>query len=645
MHDVVRLLHEERLVTLTGPGGCGKTRLALEAAATLIGEFPDGVWLTELAALTEERLVADVVAASMGLRPDADKPMVQRLTQYLSTRPVLLVLDNCEHLLGACAELADALLRFCPAVRLLATSREPLRIPGERAWSVPSLSLPPADADVDLIARTAAVTLMAERTRAVLPSFELTAANARTVASICTRLDGLPLAIELAAACVRVLSLDQIASHLDDRFRLLVGRESHRPSRHQTLSATIDWSHELLSEPERRLFRRLSVFAGGWTLDAAADVCDDPSSKLDVLQGISGLVDKSLVVAEADPASGRRFRMLETVREYSRERLLGSGEASLMRNRHLAYFQGLATQARQELIGPTQSAWLTRLEIEHDNVRAALAWCEAAPERTEAGLELCAGLHWFWFKHGHFNEARRWLPGLLRVQPAGAAHTKSLAAECWFSLGLSTILTGDPEAGGGYLATSLQLAREAGNDRLVVGALRMIVYGLLDGGQIEAAESCAREALAVADGLPTSWEKAAALGALGMVHRARGDYGQAANCFEQEMALWRASGDTWMLAASVSDAAETELQRGNVGLARSLTLETLAIVDTHEAPTLAWNLEILGRALAAQGHGLTAARVWGTAERVYERTGLKTPRDWVLAYEDALSGARAAVQR
>lgn len=643
LSDLVAQLRSERLITLAGPGGCGKTRLALEAAAALTEDFADGVWLTELAALTEPRLVVEAVAASMGLRPDADSTLTQRLTHYLSARSTLIVLDNCEHLLGACADLADALVRFCPGVRLLVTSREPLRVPGERVRQLPSLSLPAHDADFDAIAAAASVRLMADRTAAVVPSFELTRANALDVSTICRRLDGLPLAIELAAARTRVLSLAQIASRLDDRFRLLVGGSRTALPRHQMLSATIDWSYELLSEPERELFRRLAVFAGGWTLDAAAAVSVDPSGELDVLEVLSALLDKSLVTVDADTTTGRRFHMLETVREYSRDRLIASGEQSIVQTRHVAYFRGLAAVARRELIGPTQATWLKRLEREHDNFRAALTWCEEVPERTETGLELCAGLHWFWFKHGHFNEPRRWLHGLLARQPSAAPDATGLAAECWFSLGLSTVLTGHPDEGGRYLARSLQLAREAGSDWLVIAVLRMIVHGLLEIGQLEAAEAGANEAIAVAHRMQGPGDLAAAIGTLGMVHRVRGDYDRAAECFHQEMALWRAFGDEWMLAASASDTAEAELQRGNVQVARTLTMDILAHVDSSDAPTLAWNLEMLGRALAADRAPLAAAQVWGAAELVYERTGLKTPQYMRLPYEDALRAARAAV--
>jgi non-specific serine/threonine protein kinase len=641
--DVLKLLQEARLVTLTGAGGCGKTRLALEAAARLIAAFPDGVWLTELGDLTEERLVVVSVAASMGLRPDPAQPMPQRLTQYLRTRTALLVLDNCEHLLAPCAELAEALLRSCPGVRLLATSREPLRIAGERAFRVPSLTLPRDAAPVDEIARTEAVTLMLERTRLALPSFELTAANAPGVAHICRRLDGIPLAIELAAARTRVLSIDQIASRLDDRFRLLVGGSRTAPPRQQTLHAAVEWSHELLTEAEKQLFRRLSVFAGGFTLGTAAEVCDEASSELELLQGVSGLVDKSLVLADEDPESGRRFRMLETIREYSSELLSASGEQPRLRGRHLACFRRLAAVARRELVGPKQSAWLRRLELEHDNFRAALGWCESSPERTEAGLELCAGLHMFWFKHGHFFEGQRWLHGMLAAPASGAADAKDVRAECWFSLGLSTILTGNPEAGGRYLETSLELAREVGDENLVSGVLRMMVHGLLEAGQIAAAEAVAAQLVAAATQPTASYSKAVALGTAGMLHRAKGECDRAADLFREEMAAWRALGDGWMLAASAADAAEAELERGNASLARSMTLEMLALADTDAAPTFAWHLEILGRALAAEGHALTAARVWGTAEAVYERIGLKPPGYMAPAYEGALRAARAAV--
>jgi len=335
--------------------------------------------------------------------------------------------------------------------------------------------------------------------------------------------------------------------------------------------------------------------------------------------------------------------MLETVRHYANDRLRGSDEYSDLRSRHLAYFQRLTAGARRELKGPEQSAWLRRLHAEHDNLRTALAWSEAAPDRAEAGLELSAGLHWFWFKHGHFNEACRWLKVVLARQASDSQKVKSLSAACWFSFGLSTILTGRADEGSQYLKTSLRLAREVGDDGLAVVALRMIVQGLLEAGEIGAAEACAREALTIAERVGEAWEKAAALGTAGMVHRAKCDYDTAAHYFQQEVTTWRASGDGWMMAASAADAAETELQRGNVDVARALTLEALQLADRDDAPTLAWNLEILGRALATERHELAAARVWGAAEAVFERIGLKTPRYWAAAYEQAIGAARAAV--
>ena len=640
--EVARLLADHRLVTLTGAGGCGKTRLALETARCLTG-CRDGIWITELAALSEERLVADAVGASLGLRSDTDKGMTRRVTEYLSKRSVLLVLDNCEHLIAACAVLANDILQACPHVRVLATSREPLRVAGECTVRVRSLSLPSDAAGLEEIARAEAVQLMIARIKAMRSSFALTSENCDAVARVCRRLDGIPLAIELAAARTSVLSLDQIAARLDDRFRLLVGGSRTALPRHQTLRAAIDWSYETLTDREKQLFRRLSTFAGGWTLDTASAVCGDASIDEHIVQVMSGLVDKSLVLADEDEAAGRRFRTLETVRAYSRERVVESGEDAAMADRHLACFRELVVAARRELRGPRQSMWLKRLHAEHDNLRAALAWCEAAPERLEVGLELCAGLHWFWFKHGHLAEARRWLPRMLDEALPDERRLANLTAECLFSLGLSTTLTGDPVGGGRHLEASLRLARDAGDHALVVVVLRMIVHGLVERGEVEAAESLSKEALATADRLPSSWEKAAALGSAGIVHRAKGDYATASDYFRREVEAWRQSGDDWMLAASAADAAETEVQRGHADAAHSLTLEMLDRADVRDAPTLAWNLEVFARTLAARLDVLSAARVWGAAEVVFERIGLKTPLYWRVAYEQSLQVARRAL--
>ena len=323
--EAAAILEEHRLLTLIGAGGCGKTRLALEAAGRLRPRFRDGVWWTDLAPLSDHRLVAAAVAESIGMRPDGAKPILQRLSEFLRVRSVLIVIDNCEHLRISCADLAAGLLSSCGAVRIIATSREPLGIEGEYAYPVLGLTLAAPNADPAEIRAAEAVRLYVSRAGVVHPQLVLTNETMRAVSDVCMRLDGIPLAIELAAARGNVLTIEQIASHLNDRFRLLVASDLRLP-RHQTLRGTVDWSYDQLSEPERRLFQALSAFHGTWSLEAATAVCTDTRDEFDTIELLSGLLDKSLVLSIEDAPEGRRYRMLETMREYALERLRESGE-------------------------------------------------------------------------------------------------------------------------------------------------------------------------------------------------------------------------------------------------------------------------------------------------------------------------------
>jgi len=388
LRNVKRDLAMTRLLTLTGVGGCGKTRLALEMARELVGAYPDGVWLVELAALSEGALVAQALASVLGMQEQPDRSLTDALVDFLRTKRALLVLDNCEHLVDAVARLADVLLDSCHHLRVLATSRESLNVEGELSWLVPSLSAPSLlqSPKVEELAGYESVRLFVERARHRNPAFSLTPENSHAVARICGRLDGIPLAIELAAARVG-LSVEQIATRLDDSLRLLSAGSRTASPRQRTLRGTLDWSYELLSMPEQSLFCRLSVFAGGWTLQAAEVVGAGDTQHGDVVDLLSRLVDKSLVVAETTGIGGARYRMLEPIRQYAQEKLEESGEAEEVRSQHASFFLALAEEAEPGLRGPEDAEWLERLEAEHDNMRAALSW---ALERgqTELGLRL-----------------------------------------------------------------------------------------------------------------------------------------------------------------------------------------------------------------------------------------------------------------
>jgi len=391
MTEVKRLLSTAYLVTLTGSGGAGKTRLALEVAADLVEGYPDGVWLAEFAPIADPALVPKTVASALNVSEQPGRDMIETLVDSLRPKALLLLLDNCEHLLAACRDLAATLLRQCSRVRILATSREGLRVPGETLWRVPSLSVPedirhlPAPKELVLYD---AVRLFVDRAVATTPGFTVTSENASAVAQVCQRLDGIPLAIELAAARVKVLALEQIAARLDDRFRLLTGGSPMLLPRQQTLRATLDWSYGLLSNQERAVLRRLSVYAGGWTLEAAEAICVGGGVEAsDILDLLTSLVDKSLVLAET-PRGEARYRLLETVRQYAYDRLPEAGEEAEVRTRHRDWYLVLAEQADRELHGPRQELWLERLEMEHDNLRAALERSRVQKDGAEAGASL-----------------------------------------------------------------------------------------------------------------------------------------------------------------------------------------------------------------------------------------------------------------
>ncbi len=445
--EVQRLLAETRLLTLTGSGGAGKTRLALQAAAGLLSEFEDGVWWVELASLTDPVLVPQAIGSALGLRDEAKRPLLDQLGDHLCGKRMLLVLDNCEHLITACATCVDVLLHAAPDLHILVTSREPLAIAGETTYRVPSLNVPDREHLPPLaeLAQFEAVRLMVERGAVVLPGFAVTDVNGTAIADICQRLDGIPLAIELAAARIKTLPVEELRARLGDRLRVLTGGSRIALPRHRTLRATLDWSYGLLAEPERILLRRLAVFAGGWTLEAAEVVCGgDGLPEAGVLDHLAGLVDKSLVTLELPDAAGR-YRMLETVRQYATERLVESGETDRLRQTHAKFFLELAEEAEPKLFGPEQDAWFARLEAEHSNLRAALEWLDALEEAMQ-GLRLAGALWRFWEVRGHLAEGRSWLSEMLRragPDAEAAAAGEGAAGHCGVRL-----LPARPRGGG-----------------------------------------------------------------------------------------------------------------------------------------------------------------------------------------------------
>ncbi len=451
------LLSSTHLLTLIGPGGTGKTRLTLQLAAELLPEFGDGAWLVELAPLADPALVLQTIASTLGLREIPGTPLNDLVTGYLRAKALLLILDNCEHLVETCAQLAVRLLSHCPSLKVIASSREALGIAGETIYRVPPLALPDSDRYVvETIRRSEAVQLFVERAVAVKTGFALSEHNAPAVAQICQRLDGIPLALELAAARVGMLTPEQIAARLDDRFRLLTGGSRTALPRQQTLRSLIDWSYDLLPEAERLLFCQLSVFVGGWSLEAAEAVCPE----LDVLELLQQLIHKSLVVADesVDPG-GTRYRLLETIRQYGRDRLLEMGAAAMVRARHLNYYLKFAEAGESNIYGPQRMEWLDRCELEHDNFRAALQW--GLDHDAEAALRLGGALATFWTVRGFNPEGRRWIQAALDRAAAlpelhGEAARHRQAAQARGLMGLSSITIGD-----GDYQTGLDAGKEA----------------------------------------------------------------------------------------------------------------------------------------------------------------------------------------
>ena len=456
------MLVRTRLLTLTGSGGSGKTRLSLHAAADVLDQFPDGAWFVELASLADPALVPQTVATVLGLKEEPGKPLRRRSSRISRPGELLLILDNCEHLLDACAKVADALVRQCPDVTILASSREALGIAGEQTYRVPSLSLPDRR-DVptpQTLSMYESVQLFIDRALLVRPEFEVTNRNAPALASLCHHVDGIPLAIELAAARVRSLSVEEIDSRLDQRFRLLTGGSRTALPRHQTLRALIDWSYDLLHETERLLLQRLSVFAGGWTLAAAEAVCaGEGVDKGEILDLLTSLADKSLVLAEQKDGHSR-YRLLETVRQYAQDRLgEREGEAE-WQGRHLAYFVGLAEEAQPHITDSTQVMWLDRLEAERDNFRSALTWSAARPADTEGGLRLATALQQFWRARGQLGDGRGHLDALLA---ASVGASTPLRAKALNAAGLLAWVQGDYAVARLHFQQSVEIDRRLGD--------------------------------------------------------------------------------------------------------------------------------------------------------------------------------------
>jgi predicted ATPase/DNA-binding winged helix-turn-helix (wHTH) protein/Tfp pilus assembly protein PilF len=684
--EIKRLLPGKRLLTLVGAGGVGKTRLALQFAAELVDAdaYRDGVWLVELAPVADPALVPQAVATVLGLKEQPGKSLTQTLIEYLASKHLLLLVDNAEHLLAACAQLADALLRQCPHIVLLATSREGLGIAGELTYRVPSLSMPDPRQHTtpEQLSQYESIRLLVERARLQLPHFTVTDQNAPALASVCYRLDGIPLALELAAARMRSMSVEEVDRRLDHRFSLLKGGSRTAPTRQQTLRSLIDWSYDLLHEAEKALLCRLSVFAGGWTLAAAEAVCDGEGvEKEDVLDILTSLGDKSLVGTE-ERSGATRYGLLETVRQYARDQLREGGDVTQWRSRHLAHFIAVAEEAEPQLRGADQQAWLDQLETEHDNLRSALGWSAAAGGDDAGGLRLAGALCRFWSVRGYLGEGRGWVSGLLAAatgRQAAAARAKALNG----AGGLARH-QGDNAAARALFEQSLAIYRELGDRQRIAFSLNNLGVVADDQGDYPAARALHEESLAIQRELGDKWSIAMSLHNLGVLASDQGDHRAARALHEESLAIRRELGDWQGIGDSLNSLGSSASEQGDYAAARALFEESLAIQrELGDRQSMALSLSALGNVASAQGDNASAralheetltiyrelgdrrgiarslvglayvafalagpgraARIWAGAERLRETIGEKLPPSDCAGYDRQIAAARAAI--
>lgn len=661
-----------RLLTLTGAGGSGKTRLALRAAGDSFAAFPDGVWFVDLAPVTGPENLTPALLSALGLLDDPQRTPLTMVASFLKHRSALLIIDNCEHLVVACAEIAQSLLQSCPRLRLLTTSREVLGVAGELVFHVPTLPTPdPARLPgLNDLAQFEAIRLFVERARTAFAGFGLTPANAQAVAEVCWQLDGIPLALELAAARVHTLRVEQIAARLAayGRFRLLTGGSRAAQPRQQTLLAAIEWSHALLSEPERVLFRRLSIFAGGWTLEAAEQVAGDGSQRSevgrqkpsdfrlptsDVLDPLTQLVNKSLVYAERQPGGEARYRTLETIRQYAREQLWAAGEGDTTQQRHLAYYVALAERAGPELRGPEQVQWLDLLEAEHDNIRAALTL--SVESDVVAGLRLAGALEWFWWIREYKQEGAAWLERLLTIEAQACGESRSVhgklvrgralnvrgrlaemlhygeiarqtlqeSVELHRSLGplgrqglgYALWLSSEAsEAGNALVAESYSLFREVGDKFGMAEALALLsAFSWRARGDFDGARNLADQNLALRREIGDEDGLASGLVYLAQIFGDNGDDAQAAEAEAEALRLFRKLKNKWGVVWSLSALADTLWSLGDYDQARQHFEEAAGRVrDLGEQLEVATATFGLGNLALCQGDYEQAARRFAT---------------------------------
>lgn len=577
MADLKTLLASRDLITLIGSGGCGKTRLALQVAADQADMFVDGVWFIDLGPLVEPGLVPHAVASVLGVREELTHVhLTDRIADALRLKAALFVMDNCEHVLAAAAQLIHTLLQHCPHIRILATSQQGVGVQGETTYRVPSLSLPRPDRlpPLDQLQLFEAVRLFVDRATLGQPQFALTESNAQFVVQICHSLDGIPLAIELAAARVRAIPLAQIASRLTDRFRLLTGGSTNAPPRHQTLRAALDWSYELLGEYEGALLRRLAVFAGGFTLEAAEAICSaPPTDRPDVLELVTQLVDKSWVMLD-ETGTQPRYRVLETVRLYGQGRLKESGEEEEARRRHAMWYLELAERAEPALQGPEQVEWLDRLDLEHDNMRAVLEWSKTTHDGSAVELRLAVALWHFWEIRGYWIEGRGWLEEALAKDRTGSIphRVKALNGTAYLALHQGDFARALPLA-----EEALALAQEAGDKLGTASCLNLMGLNACRLEKYDKAAALGQQSLALSQEADDKWGVTYATMILGIVARGQGDTKTATRLLEEASVLSRGLSDKWGTAMALNNLGLAVRDESYLDRARAIFQESLAI--------------------------------------------------------------------
>lgn len=621
------LLTTTRLLTITGAGGSGKTRLALRVATELSahGVFKDGVWWDALESLTRPDFVTQSVANALGVREVADLQLAETLANYLRFKHLLLVLDNCEHLAMACARLAEQLLTTCPDLTIMTTSREPLGSGAERVWLIPALVLPEPQPRplIQKLVQSEAIQLFVERARTVQPRFSLSDDNASAVLQVCLRLDGLPLAIELAAALVKVVTVEQIASRLDGRLALLRAGLRTAPPRQQTLRATIDWSHNLLSEPEQILFRRLSIFVGGWTLEAAEAICSGNGIEArNVLELPTRLVDRSLVLVE-EREHASRYRFLETIREYADEKLNQARESDSLRTCHVKYFLDWAEQAEHHLLGPKRLVWFNQLQLEYGNLSAALESCLAASDGIESGLRLAGALNHFFAESGNAAQGRHWLEILLTSSSALTV-APAVRAKALYAAGLLASNRGE-------YTVARQLFQESAAIWKQVGNLQGLAYSLLwlakvedSQGDNQKARELSDESTALFRQTEDKWSLAYSLATQWHVYLSEGDEAAMLSRLRESLALFEELGDRWNIYRPIYSLGHFMARLGKHAESRSYFMRFLPLArELDDRWAVAATHMVLGEMAAAEGDHVGAQQFYEQSLAIWKSYGVK----------------------